>query len=210
MKIYSKGRSEIIEQAWRRSFHMWFDLDIEPRGVSMEADLSLPTKSNRKISMMTSFNEELYNAAWDFLSKVKIYDSEMHEFTDDMLVTVVTRMIHKTIERLNEKGEPLWNVFVKTPKAKSRELELAKEEYLGKSTIKQEVNINVDDNILVEEKEEDKPKKATKKNTTNKSETKKKWDANRVKSFSKLEPNAIKKPVREKKENPFYNDKQVF
>jgi hypothetical protein len=29
----------------------------------MEADLSLPTKSDRKISMMTSFNEELYNEA---------------------------------------------------------------------------------------------------------------------------------------------------
>lgn len=133
MKIYSSGRSEIIEQAGRKSFHMWFDIDIEPFGISLEADLSLPTKSTRKISMMTSFNEELYNSASDFLWKVKLYDSDMREFSDDMLVTLVTKMIHNTIQRLNTKWEPLWNIFVKTPKAKAKELELAKEEYLWKS-----------------------------------------------------------------------------
>lgn len=130
MKIYSNGRSEIIEQAWRKSFHMGFDLEIEPFWITMEADLSLPTKSNRKISMMTAFNEELYNSAADFISKVKLYDSDMREFSDDMLVTLVTKMLHNTIQKLNEKWEPLWNIFIKTPKAKARELELVKEEFL--------------------------------------------------------------------------------
>lgn len=135
MKIYSKGRSEIIEQAGRKSFHMWFDLEIEPRWVSMEADLSLPTKSNRKISMMTAFNEELYNAASEFISKVNIYDSSMEKFTDDMIVTLVTKIIHNAIQKLNEKDEPLWNIFIKTPKAKARELEAAKEEFLWKKVV---------------------------------------------------------------------------
>ena len=135
MKIYSKGRSEIIEQAGRKSFHMWFDLEIEPRWVSMEADLSLPTKSNRKISMMTAFNEELYNAASEFISKVNIYDSSMEKFTDDMIVTLVTKIIHNAIQKLNEKDEPLWNIFIKTPKAKARELEVAKEEFLWKKVV---------------------------------------------------------------------------
>lgn len=134
MKVFSNGRSEIIEQAGRKSFHMWFDLDIPTFGISMEADLSLPTRSNRKISMMTSFNEELYNASAEFLKKVPLYDSDMREFTDDTLVTLVTKMLHNTIQRLNEKWEPLWNVFIKTPKAKAKELEQMKEEYLGKST----------------------------------------------------------------------------
>lgn len=133
MKVFSNGRSEIIEQAGRKSFHMWFDLDIPTFGISMEADLSLPTRSNRKISMMTSFNEELYNASAEFLKKVPLYDSDMREFTDDTLVTLVTKMLHNTIQRLNEKWEPLWNVFIKTPKAKAKELEQMKEEYLGKS-----------------------------------------------------------------------------
>lgn len=133
MKVFSSGRSEIIEQAGRKSFHMWFDLDIPTFGISMEADLSLPTRSNRKISMMTSFNEELYNASAEFLKKVPLYDSDMREFTDDTLVTLVTKMLHNTIQRLNEKWEPLRNVFIKTPKAKAKELEQMKEEYLGKS-----------------------------------------------------------------------------
>lgn len=220
MKVYSKGRSEIIEQAGRKSFHMWFDLDIEPRWVSMEADLSLPTKSNRKISMMTSFNEELYNAAWEFLWKVKLYDSDMQEFTDDMLVTVVTRMIHKAIEKLNEKDEPLWNIYIKTPKAKSRELELAKEEYLGKKTkiekkdIDEEELINTVTEIKWEVQTAESKEEVTKTIWEVKVETKSsdikeiKWDAKRVKSFKDLDK--IKKPVKEKKENPFYDSNKVF
>lgn len=150
MKVYSSGRSEIIEQAWRKSFHMGFDVDIPAFGISMEADLSLPTKSNRKISMMTSFNEELYNSAADFVSKVKIFDTDMVMFTDDMIVTLVTKMIHNTIQRLNEKWEPLWNVFIKTPKAKAKELEQIRDDFLGKPiAIKQdtisEQNNTVDD-----------------------------------------------------------------
>ena len=205
MKVYSKGRSEIIEQAGRKSFHMWFDLDIEPRWVSMEADLSLPTKSNRKISMMTSFNEELYNAAWEFLWKVKLYDSDMQEFTDDMLVTVVTRMIHKAVEKLNEKWEPLWNVYIKTPKAKSRELELAKEEYLGKKVETKEIK----EEIIETPSEWVSETKWEVKKETKSSDTKKiKWDAKRVQSFKELDK--IKKPVKEKKENPFYDSNKVF
>ncbi len=205
MKVYSKGRSEIIEQAGRKSFHMWFDLDIEPRWVSMEADLSLPTKSNRKISMMTSFNEELYNAAWEFLWKVKLYDSDMQEFTDDMLVTVVTRMIHKAIEKLNEKDEPLWNIYIKTPKAKSRELELAKEEYLGKKVETKEIK----EEIIETPSEWVSETIWEVKIETKSSDTKKiKWDAKRVKSFKDLDK--IKKPVKEKKENPFYDSNKVF
>lgn len=148
MKIYSKGRSEIIEQAGRKSFHMWFDLEIEPRWVSMEADLSLPTKSNRKISMMTAFNEELYNAASEFISKVNIYDSSMEKFTDDMIVTLVTKIIHNAIQKLNEKDEPLWNIFIKTPKAKARELEVAKEEFLWKKVVSA---TNIDSNDWMNE-----------------------------------------------------------
>ena len=205
MKVYSKGRSEIIEQAGRKSFHMWFDLDIEPRWVSMEADLSLPTKSNRKISMMTSFNEELYNAAWEFLWKVKLYDSDMQEFTDDMLVTVVTRMIHKAIEKLNEKDEPLWNIYIKTPKAKSRELELAKEEYLGKKVETKEIK----EEIIETPSEWVSETIWEVKIETKSSDTKKiKWDAKRVQSFKELDK--IKKPVKEKKENPFYDSNKVF
>lgn len=132
MKVYSNWRSEIIEQAWRRSFHMWFDVDIPSFWITMEADLSLPTKSNRKISMMTSFNEELYNSSAEFLKKIKIYDGEMQEFSDDMLVTLVTKMIHNTIQKLNNKWEPLWNIFIKTPKAKAKELEQMREDYLWK------------------------------------------------------------------------------
>lgn len=143
MKVFSSGRSEIIEQAGRKSFHMWFDLDIPTFGISMEADLSLPTRSNRKISMMTSFNEELYNASAEFLKKVPLYDSDMREFTDDTLVTLVTKMLHNTIQRLNEKWEPLWNIFIKTPKAKAKELEQMKEEYLWKN-IQEGVESSID------------------------------------------------------------------
>lgn len=143
MKVFSSGRSEIIEQAGRKSFHMWFDLDIPTFGISMEADLSLPTRSNRKISMMTSFNEELYNASAEFLKKVPLYDSDMREFTDDTLVTLVTKMLHNTIQRLNEKWEPLRNVFIKTPKAKAKELEQMKEEYLWKN-IHESIESNID------------------------------------------------------------------
>lgn len=198
MKTFSKGRSEIIEQAGRKSFHMWFDLDLEPFGISIEADLSLPTKSNRKISMMTSFNEELYNSATEFLKKVTIYDWDMREFNDDMLVTVVTRMIHSTIQKLNEKDEPLRNVFVKTPKAKARELESIKEEYLWKSkTIvepKYEEEFEEDVNDIVEIEEIVEVKKKPKRKVTT--------------DFSKMKPWKIK--TEPKWEKPFYNTNQVF
>ena len=130
--------------------------------------------------MMTSFNEELYNSASEFLWKVKLYDSDMREFSDDMLVTLVTKMIHNTIQRLNTKWEPLWNIFVKTPKAKAKELELAKEEYLWKkqekvfvsevsNTIPKDDVVVEDDNIVVKQKKriiKTNPKiKATKLNT---------------------------------------------
>lgn len=184
MKIYSSGRSEIIEQAWRKSFHMGFDVDIPAFWISMEADLSLPTKSNRKISMMTSFNEELYNSAEDFIKKVKIFDIDWVMFTDDMLVSLVTRMLHNTIQRLNDKWEPLWNIFVKTPKAKAKELELIKEEFLWTKPQQEVIAKPVEDidiwlpPIFLNEKEpqKEKPKiKKTIKPIRTMTELNKKW-----------------------------------
>jgi hypothetical protein len=148
-----------------------------------------------------------------------LYDSDMKEFTDDTLVTVVTRMLHKTIQRLNDKNEPLWNVYVKTPKAKAHELELIKEEWLGKEDKKiedkkiEDKKIIKEDNLIddltemaagIEEKyppEEDniiaevKPVKKS---------------AKKVGSFKNLKSKTSKKPVREKKEDPFYNPNKIF
>lgn len=200
MKVYSNGRSEIIEQAWRKSFHMGFDIDIPAFGISMEADLSLPTKSNRKISMMTSFNEELYNSAADFVSKVKIFDTDMVMFTDDMIVTLVTKMIHNTIQRLNEKWEPLWNIFIKTPKAKAKELEQIRDDFLGKPTTQQNEVINKVDDIDIWLPPIEIPEKKPKKTATKKVITKKTTKLMKPIIKSKLPSTKIN-------ENPFSNNK---
>lgn len=123
MKISSHGRTEIIEQANRKIWHMWFDFVINKYWLDFEWDLSLPVNSGRKYSMMTALNEELFNAADAFLSDVTLlYDGDKNELNADALYTVVTSVFHDAINRLNDKWEPLFNVFVKdSHKSKKKE-----------------------------------------------------------------------------------------
>jgi hypothetical protein len=128
MKISSKGRSEIIEQANRRVRHMGHDFDIDKHDITIECDLSLPVKTDRKYSMMTALNEELFNASRQFLENTTIlYDGDKNPLNEDALYTVVTRVFHNAIEMLNAKGEPLFNVFVKKKKDEKKQ-EVAVEE----------------------------------------------------------------------------------
>lgn len=151
--------------------------------------------------MMTSFNEELYNSAADFVSKVKIFDTDMVMFTDDMIVTLVTKMIHNTIQRLNEKWEPLRNIFIKTPKAKAKELEQIRDDFLWKPIIQNTEQTKVVDDIdiwlppIVIE---------TKKKTTEKKKVTKKTPVKQMKPITRWVT-----PKTTIKESPFSN-KKIF